>query len=292
MFGPCAGRSSADLPWLLLVGHGKNIPRVTHHRLRRSHKGELQAWTSTTTLSAGSLAGALRRIGLWYGAVRQQTDCDGMTCPTGSQSSSSNVRPSHAERWNRVCHGVDRRFLAQVTAAVPLCCHDPALPCEMRRWLNRLPDPGLSRVWQLYTPARTARIRAAIVPPPCPPALGLQKNFVQSAYLQAVGKAKTHPIILNLTNNQTCRFDVIEPIRACYNSIVPGFLGAKQWKGQYGFYFKFYIICPKLDNPAVIWCKARSNTLRANRFGNDDYWVPQGAIFEWKDYCSTNKWPW
>ncbi len=150
--------------------------------------------------------------------MRQQTDCDGMTCPTGSQSSSSNVRPSHAERWNRVCHGVDRRFLAQVTAAVPLCCHDPALPCEMRRWLNRLPDPGLSRVWQLYTPARTAQIRAAIVPPPCPPALGLQKNFVQSAYLQAVGKAKTHPIILNLINNQTCRFDVIEPIRAVSTS--------------------------------------------------------------------------
>lgn len=119
-----------------------------------------------------------------------------------------------------------------------------------------------------------------------------RKNFVQSAYLQAVGKAKTHPILVNLTRTQGCRFDVIEPIRACYNSIVPGYLGAKQWKGQYGFYFKFYIICPFLDNPAVIWCKARSNTLRANRFGNDDYWVPQGSIFEWKDFCATNKWPW
>ncbi|KAL4425246.1 hypothetical protein ABPG75_009262 [Micractinium tetrahymenae] len=119
-----------------------------------------------------------------------------------------------------------------------------------------------------------------------------KKNFVQSAWIQARENMRTHPLIQGLIRQQKCRFDVIEPIRACYNSIVPGFLGAKQWKGQYGFYAKWYIICPNLDNPVVIWCKSRSNTLRANRYGNDDYWVPQDAIFEWQDYCADTKWPW
>lgn len=83
-------------------------------------------------------------------------------------------------------------------------------------------------------------------------------NFVANAYKQARARAIFRSRIKGCTKPKAT------PIRACYNSVIPGKLGPNQKMGQYGFVIETVQECKGEEVKTV--CKIRINSLRNNRF--------------------------
>ncbi|KAL4425401.1 hypothetical protein ABPG75_009417 [Micractinium tetrahymenae] len=96
-------------------------------------------------------------------------------------------------------------------------------------------------------------------------------QWVKQAFVQA--KARMRRMAeLDYPEVKQCWFDGIKPVRGCYNSRIPGWVGPPQLVGQYGFVAHVQYVC---DGGVEVYalCRARINTLRDNRLGKPSFWL-------------------
>ncbi|KAL4425400.1 hypothetical protein ABPG75_009416 [Micractinium tetrahymenae] len=94
-------------------------------------------------------------------------------------------------------------------------------------------------------------------------------QFVKQAFVQAKARMRRAAEI-KYPALKACDFDGIAPIRGCYNSRIPGWVGPPQLVGQYGFVANVQYECAAKH--FAIKCAARINTLRDNRLGRPSFW--------------------